>query len=309
MSRAERAAMIDRAQPRLSLTRQCGLLAISRSSIYYRPVAVDTESLALMRCIDEQYLRTPFYGSRRMTAWLRTQGYAVSRERVRRLMRRMGLQALYQRPRTSHPAEDGNTYPYLLRDMAIERPHQVWAADITYIPMARGFLYLVAIMDWASRAVLAWRLSNTMDAAFCVEALEEALARYGPPGIVNTDRGAQFTATAWIGTVTTAGAKVSMDGKGRFIDNIFLERLWRSLKYEEVYLYAYDSVAQAKTGIGRWIRFYNEERLHQALGYRPPAALLGDTYRPVDMPLRLDNADALPTYPQAPQQPLIEVLN
>lgn len=307
MSRAERKAMIDRADRQLPVTRQCELVAISRSSVYYRPAEVDDETLALMRRIDEQYLRTPFYGSRRMAAWLRDQGYAVGRNRVRRLMRRMGLQALYQRPRTSRPAPDHRVYPYLLRGMAIERPHQVWAADITYVPMARGFLYLIAIMDWASRHVLAWRLSNTLDAAFCVEALEEALAQYGPPEIVNTDQGAQFTAAGWIDAVETVDAKVSMDGKGRFTDNIFVERLWRSLKYEEVYLYAYDSVAEAKAGIARWFSFYNEERLHQALGYRPPAAILRAARPPVDMPLRLDNADALPTYPQAQKQPMIDM--
>jgi putative transposase len=304
MSRGERASMIDRTRSELSIARQCALVGVSRSSFYDRPAAVRAETLSLMREIDEQYLRTPFFGSRRMTAWLRARGHAVNRKRVRRLMRLLGLAAIYQRPRTSRPAPDHKTYPYLLRDLVITRPNQVWCADITYIPMARGFLYLVAVMDWASRYVLAWRLANTLDAAFCVEALEVALLDGVAPEIVNTDQGSQFTAATWIETIEAGGAQVSMDGKGRFTDNIFIERLWRSLKYEEVYLHAYETVADAKAGIGRWIRFYNAERPHQALGYRTPEAVFATASRPVDM---MDKPVGLPTSPQAPRQQTVEL--
>jgi len=205
-----------------------------------------------------------------MAAWLATQGHQVNRKRVRRLMRLMGLVAVYQRPNTSKPAAEHKVYPYLLGGLSIERVNQVWCSDITYIPMSKGFLYLVAIMDWHSRAVLAWRLSNTLGADFCIEALEEALARYGNPEIFNTDQGCQFTGAEFTGVLEHCGITISMDGKGRCMDNIFIERLWRSLKYEEVYLHAYASVGEAKAGIGTWLRFYNEERQHQSLGYRTP---------------------------------------
>ena len=306
MSRAERLAMVDRSHPELSVVRQCALLSLSRSSVYSKPAAADAETLALMKRIDAQSLRTPFYGSRRMAAWLRSEGDAVNRKRVRRLMRLMGLQAIYQRPRTSQPAPDHQVYPYLLRDLRIERVNQVWCADITYIPMARGFLYLVAIMDWVSRRVLAWRLSNTLDADFCIEALEDALARHGRPEIFNTDQGSQFTSSGFTGILSDAEIAISMDGKGRFMDNIFVERLWRSLKYEEVYLHAYETVADARVGIGRWIDFYNDERPHQALGYRTPREVFKAVHpTPVDM---MDIADAMPTYPQAQQQPQIDLV-
>ncbi len=305
MSRTVRLAMVDRDHGALSVVRQCGLLGLSRSSVYYRPASASPEALALMRLIDEQYLATPFYGSRRMTAWLRARGQAINRKRVRRLMAIMGLSAIYQKPRTSQPQPDNRIYPYLLRNLRIDRADQVWCSDLSYIPMARGFLYLVVVMDWFSRAVLAWRLSNTMETASCLAALEEALADHGPPEIFNTDQGSQFTSSAWVERVEAAGAKVSMDGKGRFLDNIFVERLWRSLKYEEVYLHAYESVAEARAGIGRWIDFYNAERYHQALDYRTPMAVYEDRQRPVDM---MDNADALTTYPQAQQQPKIDSL-
>ena len=304
MSRGDRASMIDRTRSELSIARQCALVGVSRSSFYDRPAALPAETLSLMREIDEQYLRTPFFGSRRMTAWLRARGYTVNRKRVRRLMRLLGLAAIYQRPRTSRPAPDHKTYPYLLRDLPITRPNQVWCADITYIPMARGFLYLVAVMDWASRYVLAWQLASTLDAGFCVEALEVALLHGVAPEIVNTDQGSQFTAATWIETIEAGGAQVSMDGKGRFTDNIFIERLWRSLKYEEVYLHAYETVAEARAGIGRWIRFYNTERPHQALGYRTPEAVFETARRPVDM---MDKPVGLPTSPQAPQQQSVEL--
>ena len=223
-----------------------------------------------MALIDRQYLARPYYGSRRMAAWLTTQGHLVNRKRVQRLMRLTGLVAIYQRPNTSKPAAAHKIYPYLLGGISIERVNQVWCSDVTYIPMARGFLYLVVIMDWVSRAVLAWRLSNTLGPEFCVEALEEALSRYGPPEIFNTDQGSQFTSDDFTGTLQRHAITISMDGKGRYMDNIFVERLWRSLKYEEVYLNAYASVAEAKAGIGSWLGFYNEERQHQSLGYRTP---------------------------------------
>ena len=226
--------------------------------------------------IDRQFLDTPFYGVRQMTWHLRALGHGVNVKRVRRLMRLMGLTPIYQKPRTSVPAKGHKRYPYLLRGLAIERPNQVWCADITYIPLARGFLYLVAIMDWHSRKVLAWRLSNTMDVQFCVDALEEALDRHGPPDIFNTDRGSQFTSWAWTHCLREAGVRISMDGKGRFLDNIFIERLWRSLKYECVYLHAFAGGRDARRGIGDWINFYNNRRPHAAHGGAVPAMVYGD---------------------------------
>ena len=223
-----------------------------------------------MELIDRQYLATPFYGMRKMAAWLKSQGQKVNRKRVRRLMRMMGLKAIYRRPRTSKPAPGHRIYPYLLSGMKITRPNQVWAADITYIPMARGFLYLVAIIDWYTRYVLSWRLSNTLDTSFCVEALEEAL-RKGRPDIFNTDQGSQFTGEAFTGLLEKHGIKVSMDGKGSYSDNLFIERLWRTVKYEEVYLKAYQDGREARVSLGEYFRFYNTERPHQALGYRTPA--------------------------------------
>ena len=262
--------MVERTDRVPPVSQQCRLLAVSRSAVYRKPAEVSAEDLALMTLIDRQYLARPDYGSRRMAAWLATQGDVVNRKRVRRLMRRLGLTAIYQRPNTSKPAMAHKIYPYLLGGLAIERVNQVWCSDVTYIPMAKGFLYLVVIMDWVSRAVLAWRLSNTLAADFCVEALEEALARYGRPEIFNTDQGSQFTSDDFTGTLKRHGVMISMDGKGRCMDNIFVERLWRSLKYEEVYLNAYATVAEAKTGIGAWLSFYNEERQHQSLGSRTP---------------------------------------
>ena len=228
------------------------------------------EDLELMALMDRQYLKTPFYGSRRMKAWLLAEGYLVSRSKVRRLMRLMGLEAIYRRPNTSKPAPGHRVYPYLLKGVDVNRVDQVWAADITYIPMAQGFLYLVAIMDWHSRHVLAWKLSNTMDTDFCVTALEAALGK-GRPEVFNTDQGAQFTSDAFTQTLQERGIRVSMDGKGRYLDNIFVERLWRSIKYEEVYLKAYQTVAEARVGINAYLEFYNRRRPHQSLGYRTPA--------------------------------------
>jgi len=229
-----------------------------------------------MKLIDRQYLATPFYGSRKTAAWLKSQGQWVNRKRVRRLMRVMGLKAIYQRPKTSQPTAGHKIYPYLLGDLKITQPNQVWAADITYIPMARGFLYLVAIIDWYSRYVLSWRLSNTLDAGFCIEALEEALKK-GKPEIFNTDQGSQFTSEAFAGLLQQHGVKISMDGKGSYNDNLFIERLWRSAKYEEVYLKAYQDGRDARISLGNYFRFYNTERPHQALGYRTPAEVFTST--------------------------------
>ena len=262
--------MVDRRYPSLSIVRQCELLGVSRSSLYYQPKGISEEDLTLMKLIDCQYLSTPFYGARKMAAWLKSHAYSVNRKRVRRLMRLMGLKAIYRRPRTSKPTPGHKTYPYLLGGIAITRPNQVWAADITYIPMARGFLYLVAIIDWYSRYVLSWRLSNTLDAGFCVEALEEAI-RKGKPEIFNTDQGAQFTSEAFTDLLEQHCIRISMDGKGSYNDNLFIERLWRTVKYEEVYLKAYQDGKDARMGLGNYFRFYNTERPHQALGYRTPA--------------------------------------
>jgi putative transposase len=283
MSSVQRLALVDREDPALSVAAQCRLLKVARSTLYYQPAPVDPDDLALMRRMDELYLASPFYGSRRMVAVLRRDGWTVNRKRVRRLMRVMGLEAIYPKPNTSqgHPAH--KVYPYLLRDLVIERPNQVWCADITYIPMAKGFVYLVAVMDWFSRRVLAWRLSITMEADFCVDALQDALARYGKPEIFNTDQGVQFTSAGFLAALESRGIRISMDGKGRFLDNIFIERLWRSLKYEEVFIKAYGSVMEARRGIGGWLSFYNEERPHQALGYRTPRGVFdGEACEAVD---------------------------
>lgn len=256
----------------LSVRRQCELLALNRSSLYYQCAGVDTEDLALMRRIDELHLKYPFYGSRRVSQALRSQGLVVNRKRAQRLMRIMGLEGLAPKPNTSKRSSQHAVYPYLLRGLSIHRPNQVWAADITYVPLARGFAYLVAIMDWWSRRVLAWRLSNTLDTTFCVEALEEALVRFGQPEIFNTDQGSQFTAEAFTGVLLARGIKISMDGKGHCIDNVFVERLWRSVKYGEVYLNAYDSLVEARSGIGLYLGFYNDRRRIRPSGTRPPRA-------------------------------------
>jgi putative transposase len=309
LSKPDREAMLDRAHPELSVRRQCTLLGLARSGVYRLGKAANDNDLAVMRRLDELFLAHPFLGSRRMAAMLRAEGRPINRKRVQRLMRLMGIAALGPKPRTSKPAPGHKIYPYLLRDRIIDRPNQVWAADITYIPMARGFLYLVAIIDWASRAVLAWRLSNTMDVAFCLEALEEALARFGKPEIFNSDQGSQFTSAAFTGRLEAAEVQISMDGRGRWLDNVFIERLWRSLKYEEVHLKAYADGREARASISAWITFYNCRRPHQALGNRTPMAvwrtgvtgsLAGNA---VDMTLRLDDATASPTCPQRqPQQ-------
>ena len=303
MSRAERKAMIAPDHPAgLSLSRQCRLVSISRSSFYYAPRGASPENLALMRRIDELFLKCPFYGSRQLARHLRREGIPVGRHRVRRLMRLMGLAAIYQAPRTSTPHPAHRIYPYLLRDIAVERPDHVWCADITYIPVRRGFLYLVAIMDWATRHVLAWRLSNTLDARFCVEALREALACHGRPEIFNTDQGSQFTSLDFTGVLKDAEIMISMDGRGRCLDNVFIERLWRSLKYEAVYLSELTDGFVAEHVIGEWIDFYNTERPHSALDGRTPVEAYS-AKRPVDM---MDKARALTTSPQTqhPQKAL-----
>jgi putative transposase len=305
MSAPDRRAMVERPGVDLSVRRQCALLNLARSGVYRPKPVIGAGDLALMRRIDELHLQLPFYGSRRMAFELNKEDRGVNRKRVQRLMRVMGIEALVPRPGTSKPAPGHKIYPYLLRGLVIAEPNHVWAADITYIPMARGFLYLVAIIDWASRAVLAWRLSNTIDSRFCVEALEEALERYAKPKISNTDQGAQFTSAAFTDTLEKAGVAISMDGRGRFMDNIFIERLWRSVKYEEVHLKAYADGREARAGIGSWMTFYNFRRPHQAMNNQTPMAVwrngmdrIEAAARAVDMPLRLDNANALPTYPQ-----------
>jgi putative transposase len=248
---------------------------VARSSWYYHPQGEErAENLELMRMLDEQHTRTPFYGIRRMTAWLRRTGRAVNHKRVGRLLRLMGIEAIYPKPRLSRPGAMPQRYPYLLRDLAINRANLVWSTDITFVRMQRGFLYLVAILDWYSRFVLSWDLSNTLDGAFCLSALEQALA-HSQPQIFNTDQGAQFTSLAFTGRLEAAGIQISWDGRGRALDNVFVERLWRSVKYEEIFLHDYDTVADALSGLQRYFHFYNHERLHQALGYRTPAQVYG----------------------------------
>lgn len=265
--------MVETANTNLSIGKQCKLLSVSRSSFYYMPKGETAMNLMLMRQIDEQFLETPFFGVRQMTWHLRNEGYLVNEKRIRRLMRLMGLMPIYQKPNTSKAAKGHKTYPYLLRGLRVDRPNQVWFADITYLPMRRGLLYLVAIMDWHTRKVLAWRISNTLEAGFCVDALNEAIAKFGPPEIMNTDQGSQFTSFAWTDRLRRTGVRISMDGKGRFLDNIFVERLWRSLKYECVYLHAWETGSEAKAGVGNWIEFYNRKRPHSALGGKPPAVV------------------------------------
>ncbi len=270
MSVDRRRQMIGVNHSQLSLVRQCDLVSIARSSYYYRPKAESEFNLELMRLIDVQYLKTPWYGSRQMSRFLRRQGHRVNRKRIRRLMRRMGLVAVAPAPNTSRRHPRHAVYPYLLRGLDITQPDQVWCADVTFIPMAQGFLYLVAIMDWASRRVLSWQLSNTLEADFCVAALQQAIEQYGCPSIFNTDQGSQFTSTDWIDELKANDINISMDGKGRWMDNVFIERLWRSLKYECVYLNAFDDMKDAKEKLNDWIDYYNHERPHSSLKDRTP---------------------------------------
>jgi putative transposase len=280
MSRERRKEIVKPEHPRLSITRQCDLLNISRSSWYYEVLGESAENLELMRLIDEQFMEEPSYGVRQMARHLRRKGYWVNRKRVWRLMRKMGLMAIYQKPDTSKPHPEHKTYPYLLRGVEITKPNHVWCADVTYIPMSKGFLYLVAVMDWASRKVLSWRLSNTMDADFCVAALKEALAKYGKPEVFNTDQGSQFTSIVFTQTLKDAEVKISMDGRGRWVDNVMIERLWRTLKYDCVYLNAFETGSEARKGIGQWIRRYNEERPHSSLDDKTPYEAYWNLQRP-----------------------------
>ena len=258
----------------LSVSQQCELLGLSRSSYYYEPATETEANLSLMALIDREYTAHPFQGSRRMTTWLQGEGHAVNRKRVQRLMRLMGLEAVYPKPRLSVGGAGHKVYPYLLRGVTIERVNQVWSTDITYIPMPKGFMYLTAVMDWHSRYVLSWRLSNTLDVEFCLEALEEALSG-GCPEVFNTDQGAQFTSPSYTSRLEAAGAKVSMDGKGRCLDNVFVERLWRTVKYEEVYLWRHETVLALQSGLARYFGYYNGERRHQSLENRTPAEVYG----------------------------------
>ena len=264
--------MIEIGHPELSVVRQCELLGISRSGFYYDPIGPNAQNLDLMRLLDEQYTRTPFYGVRKMMIWLQSLGFTADVKRVRRLLRQMGIMAIYPKPRLSLGGPEHRKFPYLLRDVPICRVNQVWSVDITYIRLRQGFVYLVAIIDWHSRYVLAWGLSNTLDAGFCVEALKAAL-RQGHPEIFNMDQGVQFTCEDFLGVLEDAKVQISMDGRGRVFDNIFVERLWRSVKYEEVYLHDYETVADAQTGLGRYFPFYNDERFHQSLAYQTPSAV------------------------------------
>ena len=270
MSVERRRVLIEPGHSQLSIVRQCNLLSISRSSFYYQPVSETAGNLALMRLIDAQFLETPWYGSRQMSRHLRRDGHEAGRKRVRRLMAIMGLVPIYQRPRTTVPHPGHRIYPYLLRDLVVDRPNQVWCMDITYIPMRRGFLYLAAVMDWATRKVLSWRVSNTMDVAFCIEALREALARFGRPEIFNTDQGSQFTSSEFTDVLKAANVRISMDGRGRWMDNVFTERLWRSLKYECVYLHAFETGSELRARLSRWIGYYNTRRPYSILAGRTP---------------------------------------
>ena len=261
--------MIDRSHG-LPITKQADVLGISRGSVYYLPRSISPADLAIMRRIDELHLEYPFAGSRMLRDLLRGEGIEIGRERVIGMMRRMGIHAIYRRPNTSKPAPGHKIYPYLLRDLKVERPNQVWAMDITYIPMARGFIYLAAVVDWFSRRVLSWRVSITMETAFCLDAVEEAIARYGKPEIFNTDQGSQFTSADFTGLLIGHAIKISMDGKGAWRDNVFVERIWRSVKYEEVYLRAYAGVGEARGSIGRYFDFYNSKRPHSSLDARTP---------------------------------------
>lgn len=261
--------MIDHDIESLSLSRQCHLIGLARSSLYYEPAEETGDNLRYMRLIDEQYLRTPFWGSRNMAWWLNDQGHHVNRKRVQRLMRLMALEAIYPKPKTSEAAKTHRTYPYLLRGVEIVRPNQVWSTDITYLPMPKGFMYLVAVLDWYSRYVLSWRMSNTLDSRFCLEALEAALRR-AKPQIFNTDQVAQFTCREFTGRLEQAEIHISMDGRGRALDNVFVERLWRSLKYEEIYIWNHETVPALKAGVDRYFRFYNTERPHQSLNNKSP---------------------------------------
>ena len=273
MSVETKRQLIEEDHPQLSVRRQCALLGLSRSSLYYRPQAEHPENVQLMRLLDEQYTAPPFYGVRRMTAWLRSQGYAVNHKRVARLMQQMGIAAIYATPKLSQAAAGRTIYPYLLRGVKITRVNHVWSTDITYIRLHQGFVYLVAVMDWLSRYVLSWALSVTLEGQFCREALLQALRHGTRPEIFNTAQGVQFTSSDFTGLLKAEGIQISMDGRGRALDNVFVERLWRTVKYEEVYVRDYTTVREARRGLEEYFTFYNHKRLHQALGYQTPAAV------------------------------------
>lgn len=256
--------MIDSIHKKLSISRQCKLLRISKSTYYYCPVEMSSQELEIMRIIDEQYLKTPCYGSRSFYYHLRRLGYKINRKRIQRLMRIMGISAIYPKPKTSKPHPENKIYPYLLRGLTIDQPNQVWASDITYIPMQHGFMYLVAVMDWYSRKVLSFRISNTLDTDFCISAVKEAIRKYGPPKIFNTDQGAQFTSLEFTKTLKTNGIKISMDGRGRYQDNIFIERLWWTVKYHYIYIMIFEDGIKLKKGLHNWFQYYNQERPHQS---------------------------------------------
>ena len=293
MSTSRRKEFLNRTPDKpLSLKRQCSLLSLSRSGLYYVPRGESEFNLSLMREMDETFLKYPFFGSRQMTRFLVNKGHSVGRERVTRLMRIMGLHAIYQEPRTTIVNPENKKYPYLLRGMKIDHANQVWSTDITYISMKKGFLYLTAIIDWYSRKILSWRLSNSMDVGFCIEALQEAMNRYGKPEIFNSDQGSQYTSLSFIGILQNAGVRISMDGRKRCRDNIFIERFWRSLKYEEIYIHNYESGIEARKGIGKWINFYNEYRPHSGLdGTTPDHAYFGSTTKKVPA-TKIEGADS-----------------
>jgi putative transposase len=281
LSAPQQRLLIDDNHPQLSVRRQCALLGLNRSTLYYEPATETAENLALMKLIDQQYTAHPFYGSRKMTLWLQeVMTLEVNRKRVQRLMRLMGLEAIYPKPKLSAPGQGHKVFPYLLRAAKIAVVDQVWSTDITYIPMRSGFMYLAAVIDWYSRYVIAWRLSNTLDGSFCLDLLDEALTQ-GRPAVFNTDQGAQFTAEAFTSRLLSAGVAVSMDGQGRCLDNVFVERLWRSVKYEDIYLHCYETVPQLNQGLEKYFPFYNEERLHQSLEYRTPGQVYRGGRRPV----------------------------
>lgn len=286
--------MIEPTHPQLSIRQQCTLLDLAPSTYYHKPAPSDPQDLELMRCIDQQYLQTPFYGVERMTWVLRESGHCVNEKRVRRLMRIMALEAIYPRPRTSHPGRTSVRYPYLLKGMTIDQPDQVWATDITYIPLQRGYCYLTAIMDWATRYVIAWETSNTLDALFCIETLQRALATGRQPQILNTDQGAQYTCADYLDRVLAVGIKPSWDGQGRWVDNVFVERLWRSYKYEWMYRYAWETPGEARQSSAEYFEFYNHRRPHTALDKMPPAALYFNTTEKVDPASRRGNVPPLP---------------
>ncbi len=279
--------LLDRQDKDYSLARQCALLSINRSTVYYMPAGISERDQILMRLLDEQYTKTPFYGVGKMKAYLGEQGFTIGKDHTRTLLRKMGLMAVYPKPNLSKPHPEHLKYPYLLRNMAIERPNQVWSTDITYIRLGVGFAYLVAIIDWYSRYVLSWRLSNTLETDFCIEALHEALQRYGTPEIFNSDQGSQFTSEEFVGVLTGKGISISMDGKGRAHDNIFVERLWRTVKYEDVYLHSYQNIPEAKQGLRQYFEFYNKQRYHKALGNKRPFELYTGIYKTINEPKKI----------------------